>query len=213
MLMTTTPGKSGGQFEATSFSNIRNFKKSFPKHEIEVDGGVNAEVSFILRNMNVNRAVSGSYLMNADDFAQALMHLKYTATHSHFIVADVMLPLEATPFIYDNSNVIQALQTIENHRLGFVAVVDDNNQLKGIISNADVRRAWLKQLQDPSGFASDLIKIMNHSPITIKTNNTVAEMLEVVKQLAYPILFLPVIDVTDKLCGTISFNDLIKGEG
>ena len=61
LLMTTTPGKSGGVFGKENFRKIRQLRNTYPGKRICVDGGVNAEVSFILRNMGVDTIVSGSY--------------------------------------------------------------------------------------------------------------------------------------------------------
>ena len=62
LIMATIPGQSGGVFDQKNFSKIRQFRRTYPRKSIHVDGGVNAEVSFILRNMGVSSSVSGSYL-------------------------------------------------------------------------------------------------------------------------------------------------------
>jgi ribulose-phosphate 3-epimerase len=40
LLMTTTPGQSGGTFDKNTFLRIREFQKRFPKIPVQVDGGV-----------------------------------------------------------------------------------------------------------------------------------------------------------------------------
>ena len=64
LFMTTVPGQSGGKFNKDNFSKIREFKQKYPDKKIHVDGGVNADVSFVLRNMGVYSVVSGSYLVD-----------------------------------------------------------------------------------------------------------------------------------------------------
>ena len=49
LIMATVPGQSGGKFDTYNFSKIREFRKRYPTKSIHVDGGVNGEVSFILR--------------------------------------------------------------------------------------------------------------------------------------------------------------------
>ncbi len=213
MLMTTTPGKSGGTFDASNFKRIHEFKKMYPKHDLQVDGGVNGEVSFIVRNLGVTRAVSGSYLMNAPDFGHALMQLKYKQVHSNFSVNDIMLPLGETPTVSCDATLLEALNTIETYRLGFVAVIDTTNALKGIISNADVRRAWAKALSNNINIPATITPLINTTPLCIESESTVTQMLDFVKKLTFPVLFLPVVDQQNKLIGTIAFNNLIKGEG
>ena len=75
LIMATIPGQSGGKFDTVNFGKIRKFRNLYPSKSIHVDGGVNGEVSFILRNMGVTSSVSGSYLFNASSIGHALMNL------------------------------------------------------------------------------------------------------------------------------------------
>ena len=40
LLMTTTPGESGGKFNNINFKKIREFKSTYPSKKIHIDGGV-----------------------------------------------------------------------------------------------------------------------------------------------------------------------------
>ena len=51
LFMATVPGESGGEFDKRIFKKILKFQKKHPDKKVHVDGGVNGEVSFILRNM------------------------------------------------------------------------------------------------------------------------------------------------------------------
>ena len=93
LIMATIPGQSGGKFDTINFSKIREFRNKFPGKSIHVDGGVNAEVSFILRNMGVTSSVSGSYLFNAASIGNALMNLTKRDVESHYSVSDFMILL------------------------------------------------------------------------------------------------------------------------
>ena len=64
LLMTTTPGESGGKFNKINFRKIREFRNVYSSKTIHVDGGVNDEIAFILRILGVSSVVSGSYLVN-----------------------------------------------------------------------------------------------------------------------------------------------------
>jgi len=86
LIMATIPGQSGGKFDKVNFAKIREFRKAYPSRSIHVDGGVNPEVSFILRNMGVTSAVSGSYLFNAASVGNALMNLTKRNVESHYLV-------------------------------------------------------------------------------------------------------------------------------
>jgi ribulose-phosphate 3-epimerase len=99
LLMTTTPGQSGGVFNKETFRKIRQFRRLFPTHQIQVDGGVNAEVSFILRNLGVESAVVGSFLFQNKSVGPALLHLKKEAVSSHYLIKDFMIETSELPIL------------------------------------------------------------------------------------------------------------------
>ena len=147
LIMTTTPGKSGGKFPKENFQRIREFRNKFPGKEIEVDGGVNAEVGFILRMLGVQSVVSGSYLVNHESVAEALLHLRSSIIHSEFTVKDFMMSRAYAPIVNINSPAHAIIQTIENYKMGFAIIEDDQQNLVGISSNADLRRGILKRFE------------------------------------------------------------------
>jgi len=211
LIMATTPGQSGGVFDKVNFSKIRQFRKKHPEKSIHVDGGVNGEVSFILRNMGVSSSVSGSYLFNAPSIGHALMNLTKREIESQFHVADFMIPIEECPVItMETMNLRKVLQTIEDGNLGFCLVTDLKQQLKGIIATADIRKSLLKHI--------DYIATMhvgewiNTKPTTIQQENTVVELLQKIKSCKFPVMYLPVVSKSGRATGIINFTYLIKGE-
>lgn len=211
LLMATVPGQSGGVFDAVNFSKIRQFQKQFPDKAVHVDGGVNGEVSFILRNLGVESSVSGSFLFNAPSVGHALMDLTKRAVTSQFQIKDFMIPVLESPKIEASDfQIMEVLTQIETGKLGFVLVTDPNEKLEGLISNADIRKALiahgadLKQVQ--------LADVINQNPVTIQQNATVNELLELIRSYSFPISYLPVIDETSKAVGIVTFVNLIKGE-
>ena len=211
LIMATIPGQSGGKFDAVNFSKIRQFRSQFPEKSIHVDGGVNGEVSFILRNMGVSSSVSGSYLFNAPSIGHALMNLTKREVESEFKIKDFMIPFEECPIVNENDLSIQSiLEAIETGNMGFCLVVNQNNIFKGLISNADVRKGMLKNLPDLNRIkGSDLI---NKTPKTINENDTVFSMLQLFKNCSFPIMYLPVLDNNGKSTGIVNFVNLIKAE-
>jgi ribulose-phosphate 3-epimerase len=211
LLMATEPGVSGGSFNKDNFKRIREFKRKFPNKRIHVDGGVNAEVSFILRNLGVHCAVSGSYLFQQHSVSAAMLNLKNGQADSHYRVADFMLGLDETPTVSLSKLTLKSvLQSIENARMAFTAVVDKAGFLKGIISNADVRKGLLRSIDNLSSLQAE--SLINLNPIVVHEEMTVTELLRFVRHQSIPINFLPVIDSEGKLTGSLTFNDLIKGE-
>lgn len=211
LIMATTPGKSGGSFNKENFKKIRAFRKMFPGKKIHVDGGVNGEVSFILRNMGVYAAVSGSYLFNSAQLGTALLNLKTNEIQSHFQVKDFMVPLNEVPLIKPNQRNLGAiLKSIDDYQFGFTILVNAEGMLEGIISNADIRKGLLKNLNDLNNINTE--EIINRTPKVIDENNTVMDLLHFVKRQNMPITYLPVIDENRRVCGCITFINLIKGE-
>jgi len=212
LIMTTTPGKSGGAFSPKAFAMIRQFQRRYPNKRVHVDGGVTNDVSFILRNMGVYCAVSGSYLLRAESAPTALMRLRSRVERTNFKVSDFMLRRNELPILSlaKAKNPREILSTIDGHRLGFCLITGDEHRLEGVVTDGDIRRAVLARIDELGALTSrDLI---NTSPITVSANATLKEMLESVTEHSRPIVFLPVVDDHHALVGAISFASLVRGE-
>lgn len=211
LMMATVPGQSGGVFDASNFKKIRDFQKKYPQKSVHVDGGVNGEVSFILRNMGVHTSVSGSYLFNAPSIGHALMDLTKREMHSQFQVKDFMVPLNESPNIQLASATFAAvLDSIETGKLGFTLVLEAGNRLAGLISNADVRKALLQHGEQTFQLSAD--RFMNASPVVLPDTATVNDLLKLIKSCSFPILYLPVVNDAGEAQGIVTFVNLIKGE-
>ena len=102
------------------------------------------------------------------------------------------------------------LQEIEDKKMGYCLLVDENGKLAGMVSNADVRRGLLKHLNAFQNI--ELSSMINPAPKHILQNLTVSEMLKYVKNLDFLVLNLPVTDPSGRLTGAVNFNQLILGE-
>lgn len=211
LMMTTEPGKSGGTFNQNNFSRIRKLRSLYPGLSVYVDGGVNQEVSFILRNLGVEQVVSGSYLVNGPFLGASLLNLKEGEGKGHFFAEDIMIDKAELPVVkISNIHPKELIQAMESGGKGFVLVEDANEKLAGICSNADLRRAVIRHFDDWDHLV--LEDLINPNPIVVKTSQSISEMVEMVRRLNFIILFLPVIDNGGRLLGAVTFNDLIKGE-
>lgn len=210
LMMATIPGQSGGEFDPENFRKIRAFKKKYPNKSVHVDGGVNGEVSFILRNMGVHSSVSGSFLFKGASIGQALMDLTKREIESRFKIKDFMIPREECPIINkEGISLEHILTSIEEGGLGFT-IVEGNSNMFGIVSNADVRKALLKNLKDIENM--NPATMINTNPVTIGAESTVDEMLNEVRNQSFPVTYLPVVDEDKNAAGIITFVNLIKGE-
>ena len=175
LLMTTTPGKSGGKFEKTSFDRIRKCKQMYPNLPIYVDGGINAEVSFILRLLGVRQAVSGSFLVNHQNIAKALAYLRFHQQGSAYQIKDFLLEARHLPVLNPSTCTVKdVILTMDECKLGFV-IFEEGGSFVGICSNADLRKGILKYLDSPNDMkVRDMI---NYHHIVIQDESTTDEML------------------------------------
>ncbi len=211
LIMTTTPGQSGGKFRPDNFRKVRDFRNTYPGVSIEVDGGVNDEVGFILRMMGVNSVVSGSYLVNNASIPTALLHLKSSIIHSDFKVGDFAIPLENCPVLTDGQyEVKDIIRKIEDYNLGFTFFTDEKGKFTGLSSNADVRHGMLKHLDDLNAITTE--DIINRTPVTVEENQTISQLLHLIQSKKFVISFLPVVNPEGKLTGGLSFIHLIRSE-
>ena len=211
LIMATVPGQSGGTFNKDNFKKIRTFRKRYPNKSIHVDGGVNGEVSFILRNMGVSTAVSGSYLFKGPSIGHALMNLTARSHNSTYCVEDFMIPLEECPVAsIDSASTENILEIIENGKLGFCLITNRENQLEGIVSSADIRKALLRQLKTKTPLTPE--SLINQHPLTVHATDSVVELLKLLKRASFPVMYLPVVDRNQQAMGIVNFVNLIKGE-
>jgi len=211
LFMTTVPGESGGTFRSANFTRIQQFRKAYPRKRIHVDGGVNAEISFVLRNMGVFCAVSGSFLVKANSVPKAFLNLLVQKSDNHLLVKDIMFGLEDLPVLeLPQPDLGSVLEAIEQYRMGYCLFRHPDGQLAGIVTNADLRRAMLAQLGNLNAITP--ANALNPEPKRISASKTVSEMLKYVKSLDFLVLNLPVVDGQGKLVGAVNFNNLILGE-
>ena len=210
MMMCTTPGESGGVFNQSSFQKIIDFRNKFPKTKVHVDGGVNDEIAYILRLLGVNTVVSGSYLMNHESLGKGLLSFHQSNTqHVNFKASEFATPVAYLPVIKEKELTFElALLTLENYGLGFVLITDEIGMLKGIVSNADVRRALIKNIGRLQNISAD--ELVNRSPVVVKHNSTVNDIVHMLNELNFIVLFLPVINEKHQLTGALSLNNLIR---
>jgi pentose-5-phosphate-3-epimerase len=211
LIMATVPGQSGGSFDQNNFSKIRKYRAKYPRKSIHVDGGVNAEVSFILRNMGVSLSVSGSYLFSGASIGNSLMNLTQREIESHYCIGDFMTPLKESPYLMlTKATTKSILECVENGNMGFAVICGKEHNLYGLVSSADIRKALLKNINQPSNISPE--DLINKTPISINASATVIELLQLIKSCPFPIMYLPVVDDANNAVGIINFVHLIKGE-
>ncbi len=124
---------------------------------------------------------------------QALEVRKVKRSESGMIIDPITVVGEAT--------IETALNLMAENKIGGIPVVDENNYLKGIVTNRDLRfeKEINKKISD----------VMTSENIVTASEGTTLEDAEMTLQ-EYKIEKLPVVDKDNKLVGLITFRDIIK---
>lgn len=94
-----------------------------------------------------------------------------------------------------------ALALMKEHKIGGIPVVDEQNSLKGIVTNRDLR--FEKNINRP------ITEVMTHTDIvTTKDGTDLLKAEEILQE--NKIEKLPVVDSNNKLVGLITYRDIIK---
>jgi len=124
------------------------------------------------------------------------------------LVKDVMLGMNRVPVVKEKTILKEALEQMGLTRLGIVCIVNDNNQLLGILTDGDIRRKLLKVQKPLSAFfVDDAIDHSIHSPVVVTPDDMLRNAIELMEQKQ--IWDLPVID-NDILVGLLHLHPAVK---
>jgi CBS domain-containing protein len=105
-----------------------------------------------------------------------------------------------------NASVRDAIQTMLDHRVGAVAIVDDHHRVAGIFTERDVLKKLALTGADP---AQTPVRNLMTTPVQMATVETTAgEALEIMVERH--IRHLPVADSHGKLLGILSVRHLLQ---
>ena len=126
-------------------------------------------------------------------------------------VEDLMLPVEKLETIPQTAYFRDALVALEHNVWGAVCIVDDSNILKGIVTEGDIRRSFVRNQSSLARLNSMPIeRFMTHEPKTIGIEDSASEALQLMSK--YQIVVLPVVEpiVSNKLVGLIHVQFILK---
>jgi len=103
--------------------------------------------------------------------------------------------------VMETALVGEALQLMSENKIGGIPVIDKDNNLKGIVTNRDLR--FVKELELP------ISEIMtSENIITTSEGTNLVEAEKILQE--FKIEKLPVVDANNKLKGLITYRDIIK---
>jgi DeoR family transcriptional regulator, catabolite repression regulator len=124
-------------------------------------------------------------------------------------VKDVMISVDKFPVIPENLFFKEALDIMNEKKIGIVCIVDLENNLKGILTDGDIRRKLLKAQKPLSAlFADDCIDHAITTPIYANPDTSLKDAVELME--LKQIWDLPVLDLDGRLQGLLHLHPVVK---
>lgn len=123
-------------------------------------------------------------------------------------VKEVMLTDDHIPKVFSGSPILAAVEEINAKRIGATLIINNDQQVFGIICDGDLRRAILKGTDIYQKKVED---IMTAVPKTVDENLTTGEALAVME--LHQITHLVCLDEQGRAKGIVHFHDLLGREG
>lgn len=160
-------------------------------------------------------------LAMGDALAMALLELRqlrpedYAALHPRgtlawralFRVADLMHTGEAVPMVGEGSQLREVIVEMTQRNLGMTTVVDREGRLWGVITDGDLRRLHLRDLDIARLTAGEMA---TRHPKVIAADELAAKALEVMEALA--ITSLVIVDGDQRPRGIIHMHDILRAK-
>lgn len=137
------------------------------------------------------------------DFAQ--FHPGGALGKQLYLKVDDLYPHNEKPQVAPEESLRGAILEITSKRLGATAVVNQQDRLRGIITDGDLRRMLQKPVDINTLKAKD---IMTPAPKTIRSGAMAAGALQMMRQNS--ITQLLVVDENDRYLGVVHLHDLIR---
>jgi arabinose-5-phosphate isomerase len=160
-------------------------------------------------------------LAMGDALAMALLELRglqaedYAALHPRgdlgwralFRVADLMHEGEAVPIVPERAGLRDVVLEMTRRRFGMTTVVDEAGHLLGVITDGDLRRLHLRDLDVTAITAGE---VATRHPKLIAPDELAAKALEVME--AFAITSLVIVDEYGKPRGIIHMHDILRAK-
>lgn len=205
LFMSATPGVSGGQFNDQVVDKIKTFRRAFPKVKVHVDGGVNHLSAALLREIEVDVLISGSYILKNEDYLIQLT--KLFGKNLYLRVADIMRVREQIPRVNPDTNICQTVLEMNTKLVGCACVVDDDNRLLGLVTDGDVRRRLIVQPDLSNLQAKD---VMATNPFVITPDMRLLNLLRELDKQDAGFDVIPVVNASQQCIGLVWLRDIIS---
>jgi CBS domain-containing protein len=124
-------------------------------------------------------------------------------------IKDVMISIEKFPVVRETLFFKEALDVMSEKKLGIACIVDQNNLLKGILTDGDIRRKLLKVQKPLSAlFIDDCIEHAIINPLVTSPDGSLKEAINMME--VHQVWDLPVVDDQGKLIGLLHLHPAVK---
>tara|TARA_B100000579_G_C22721278_1_gene799530 strand:+ start:166 stop:1146 length:981 start_codon:yes stop_codon:yes gene_type:complete len=123
-------------------------------------------------------------------------------------VGDIAHKGSQIPFIFSKTTIKEAILKISEKGLGITGILNDNNEIIGIITDGDIRRGLIKK--GNKLFEQTAIDIMSKNPKSIDENILAFDALKIMKKYSITSLFLHRNQNMKKPTGIIHIHDILK---
>jgi arabinose-5-phosphate isomerase len=120
-------------------------------------------------------------------------------------VSDVMHIAEQIPVVSESAFISDALLEMTEKKLGMTAIVDEQNQVRGIFTDGDLRRMLSKNLDIHS---TPITEVMTANCAVITADRLAAEAMQIMEQKKINALI--VVDDQQHALGALNMHDLIR---
>jgi arabinose-5-phosphate isomerase len=125
-------------------------------------------------------------------------------------VREVMLIGDKVPQIRETAEFDEAISELNRKNLGAVLITAENGELRGIITDGDLRRCLIGGRLLP-GATCNIAEVMTKTPVSIAPDLMAADALSLMQEK--DITVLAVLDAAGKVLGLLHLHDLLgKGE-
>lgn len=124
-------------------------------------------------------------------------------------VENVMIELDKFPVLSENLFLKEALDVMNSKSLGIACIIDREGNLKGILTDGDIRRKLLKVQKPLSAlFVDDCLEHAIISPIVTSPDASLKNAVELMGERQ--VWDLPVVDNSGKLVGLLHLHQVVK---
>jgi len=120
-------------------------------------------------------------------------------------VDKLMIPLDQCPIVSENSTLQEAILAMTNKPVGMCAIVE-NNVLKGILVEGDIRRAFAKSAE---AIHSPITQFMTRNPVSLPSSSLALDALKKMEDSTKLISVAPVVD-GHTFKGVLRLHDLFR---